>query len=81
MPEPTVERLTEIVTAHLGSELADVSASLIADFAERARKTRALATDQLLNAVYLVTGRFQADSPERTRLVELLLKQLATDPA
>jgi MoxR-like ATPase len=79
MPDPTPDRLAEIVRAHLGAADAEKAKKLISDFAERSGTTKALATDQLLNAVYLVTRQLSAESPDRERVVELLLKQLISD--
>jgi MoxR-like ATPase len=81
MPDPSVELLTEIVTAHLGAAAADASATLIAEFAAQADKSRAQATDQLLNAVYLVTGQLAQGGAERDRVVDLLFKRLTADLA
>jgi MoxR-like ATPase len=56
MPKPTEEELRTIVKAHLGEEIAQQVADLIADFAQkRDREAVNLATDQLLNAVFLRT--------------------------
>lgn len=79
MPDPTPELLMQIVTAHMGSEAAAASNALIADFASRAEGNRAQATDQLMNAVYLVTGNLVPENDERARLIELLFKQLTAD--
>ncbi|MEV3926978.1 AAA family ATPase [Actinomadura coerulea] len=79
MPDPTPELLRDIVTAHLGPEAATASAELIADFADRATTTRAQATDQLMNAIYLVTRELAPQDEERDRVVELLLKRLGSD--
>jgi MoxR-like ATPase len=81
IPDPDVTVLTDIVTAHLGAEVADRCALLIADFAERAGGNGAYATDQLLNAVYVVTGQAAPGSRQRDRVVELLLKELTADLA
>lgn len=81
MPDPTPELLTQIVSAHLGPEVAAASHALITDFAGRAEGSRAQATDQLMNAVYLVTGAPAPTGEERSRVVELLLKQLTADQA
>jgi MoxR-like ATPase len=80
MPDPTPELLVEIVAAHLGPEVAAASNALIADFAHRAESSRAQATDQLMNAVYLVTRELAPEGEERDRIVELLFKQLTVDP-
>jgi MoxR-like ATPase len=65
-PPDTVERLSEIVNSHLKQHLmgkqAEVAA-LIVDFLAQAKSTE-LATDQLLNAVFLTIG--MSNSAERT---------------
>ncbi|NEA28833.1 AAA family ATPase [Actinomadura bangladeshensis] len=81
MPDPTAQLLRDIVTAHLGPEAAAYGDELITDFANRAAATRAQATDQLLNAVYLVTRDLAPEDGDRDRVVELLLKRLGPDPA
>ncbi|WP_018788920.1 MoxR family ATPase [Micromonospora sp. CNB394] len=78
MPDPTPGQLAAIVAAHLGKTDADQAASLVKDFGERYGQS-ALATDQLLNAVYLITRQLPEDSPERRRVVDLVLKQLISD--
>jgi MoxR-like ATPase len=79
MPDPTPELLAQIVSAHLGPKVAAASEALIADFACRAESSKAQATDQLMNAVYLVTRELAPAGEERTRIVELLFKQLTAD--
>ena len=81
MPDPTVTLLTDIVTAHLGEDAAKASAALIADFAGRAEASRAYATDQLMNAIFLVTRTAPPTGDTRDRMVELLFKQLTADLA
>ncbi|MEU1177853.1 MoxR family ATPase [Streptomyces sp. NPDC005820] len=53
LPQPSFEQLLRIVEAHLGREAVTRGAALIEDFVRR-RSAEALATDQLLNAVYLL---------------------------
>ncbi|MER5753246.1 MoxR family ATPase [Streptomyces sp. NPDC002088] len=53
LPEPGLDHLLRIVEAHLGREAVTRGAALIEEFVRR-RPTEALATDQLLNAVYLL---------------------------
>jgi MoxR-like ATPase len=79
MPDPSAEHLAKIVAAHLGTDVATASQSLIVDFADRAKRTRSLATDQLMNAIFLVTREESPGVPERDRIVELLLKHLTAD--
>lgn len=79
MPDPTPALLAKIVSAHLGPQAAKAASALVSDFAERAENNQALATDQLMNAIYLVTGELAPEGEERSHVVELLLKQLTTD--
>jgi len=81
MPDPTVTLLTDIVTAHLGARTAADSEAMIRDFARGAKNDRAYATDQLMNAIFLVTGDEAPTGAQRARMVELLLKKLAADVA
>jgi len=85
MPEPTVELLTTIVTAHLGAGVAERASQLIADFAKRAEQSPAYSTDQLMNALFLVgTGPARtalvSDPDAKARVQELVLKRLTADP-
>jgi MoxR-like ATPase len=74
--DPTEDQLGEIVEAHLGKQLRSDAAAqaLIAKFfADRGK----LATDQLLNAVYLTAGAQKPEDAEELRkLRELLMKHL-----
>ncbi|MFF2199860.1 AAA family ATPase [Streptomyces sp. NPDC058145] len=55
--EPERDRLADIVTAHLGSRDDDPRvAELIRLFAERSAQENGLATDQLLNSIWLATS-------------------------
>jgi MoxR-like ATPase len=76
MPEPDEDLLAEIVAAHLGSATATAEAPLIKEFFRR-RTTAALATDQLLNAIHLVTSGHVQPS-ERERLIDSLFRELTT---
>jgi MoxR-like ATPase len=83
-PPETVERLSEIVNSHLNERLAGKKAEvdvLIDDFLKQSRSTE-LATDQLLNAVFLTIG--MANSGQRTfgageieALRKLILEKIA----
>jgi MoxR-like ATPase len=83
VPPPKKEDLSDIVKAHLGRHLNDQTRpqvnNLIDDFLKR-QETQELATDQLLNAVFVVlgNGRQSIDRDECSRMVDLLLKQLTT---
>lgn len=88
VPEPTEEQLAAIVRAHLGADISErFSGEIrirIVDFLDRGAKVRPahLATDQLLNAIYVVTGSAAPhDKEQRQRVLDLLLKELTSDPA
>src|SRR5262249_1258000 len=77
MPEVDEALLTRIVTAHLGAEVAAEVEQMIVEFAKRS-KSAALATDQLLNAAFLVSRKGKAfDENEKKRVLEALQKELA----
>lgn len=75
--EPNEEKLREIVEAHLGNEPKITKAvnELIQKFL-RKRQTRELATDQLLNAIYLISRKSAPIGEEKTELIKKLLKSL-----
>ncbi len=72
---PDTERLARIVAAHLGEDALENSRDLIREFLHR-REEGDLATDQLLNAIYLVTARRVGSTPEWDRLLGTLLRTL-----
>ncbi|MEU2617481.1 MoxR family ATPase [Streptomyces sp. NPDC007157] len=69
---PDHSRLATFVRAHLGDEAARAGDDLITHFLERSR-SELLATDQLLNAIYLTDA---AAPPSRDRLADLLIQRL-----
>lgn len=75
MPNPGINNLTSIVKAHMGDSYFDDSRDkineLIGDFINK----QDLATDQLLNVVYMLTGNAQSSLDEES-LKELLFKSL-----
>jgi MoxR-like ATPase len=73
---PDRERLTAIVRAHLGEDASERGADLVAAFLTR-RESGDLATDQLLNAIYL-TGHADNADISRERLAELVLQHLGS---
>jgi MoxR-like ATPase len=79
MPPPTVESLTRIVEAHLGSGLADnvETAALVERFVARVAAGESIAVDQLLNAVFLLGDGGVADEATRGRLEVLVLRELS----
>jgi MoxR-like ATPase len=92
VPQPLLPELKEIVSAHLRTHLQNVPPesveSMITKFIEQ-RDRQDIATDQLLNAAYLVLGDGRSsgerpDSAEANESLEtfkLLLKQLTTTDA
>jgi MoxR-like ATPase len=79
LPAPTVESLTQIVQAHLGTVAARAAAqsTLITSFIDRVRAGENLAVDQLLNAVFLLTGDPAAGGEQRERVLALLMRELS----
>jgi MoxR-like ATPase len=80
MQEPSEDELTNIVAAHL-SEVDAETKVMIHDFYERREDLRDrgnLATDQLLNAIYLVTQGKIPQGKERDVLLEQLWKPLSS---
>jgi len=81
MPDPDAAMLARIIDAYLGDLDKDARAgidALLIDFAERLRRREVLATDQLLNAVYLMTRDVAPGGEQRRRLEELLTQDLST---
>jgi MoxR-like ATPase len=77
MPEPDSARLKKIVQAHFKDE-ADILAKAkpIIEQYQKLQKDGQLATDQLLNAIYLVT-RDDFPDMDKVTLIEKLLKYLS----
>lgn len=72
MPEPTEADLQEIVKAHLGAEAVKQFQAIIRKFADKNETEEGnLATDQLLNTIYLLT-----QNADQKRLEELLFSSL-----
>ncbi|KIF76662.1 ATPase AAA [Streptomyces sp. 150FB] len=69
---PDHQRLATFVRAHLGEEAARAGDDLIAHFLERSR-SELIATDQLLNAIYLTAATAPAG---RDRLADQLIQRL-----
>jgi MoxR-like ATPase len=69
------EGLTEIVRAHLG-DLAVQSSDLVSRFFER-KSRGALATDQLLNAIYLTHHAMIANTADRLALADKVMPYLS----
>jgi MoxR-like ATPase len=83
MQEPSEKVLTEIVAMHLGTEpkVQKEAEKLVKDFMKRRSPETAkgdLATDQLLNAVYLLSREHVPSGKEREALIDHLLKYLSS---
>ena len=79
MKEPNDIELGKIVAAHLGKDgkVSKQAKDLIAQFL-RKRNNGDLATDQLLNVIYLMTREFAPTGKEKDKLVAQLLKYLTS---
>ena len=75
LKQPTRERLAAIVAAHLGPDALDRSAPLIEEFFKLADRG-SVATDQFLNALFLVTSGEQPPDEIRKKLPDALLRPL-----
>lgn len=76
LQEPNREQLEDIVKAHFDGQLPEVANELIGKFLERREDRKTLATDQLLNAVFLVGGKEFGTKEKREQMIEALLRQL-----
>jgi MoxR-like ATPase len=77
LPDPDESQLTAIVRAHLGDAVAEKSADRIREFAGGAGGSKA--TDQLLNALYIVHGLNGIDSDAKAAAkVDAILTQPLT---
>lgn len=78
-PYPSLKELCDIVEAHLGPIAVQQLDSVIADFAQRmdpSAGNEALAVDQLLNSVFLLAGRPTMTDSERSKMLDLLQREL-----
>ncbi|BCB78552.1 MoxR family ATPase [Phytohabitans flavus] len=76
LEQPDGHKLTEIVNAHLGDDLAQRSADLIDQFLSR----DAVATDQLLNAIYLTNHAARMGPINRRKLAGKMMEPLTRRP-
>jgi len=74
IPEPGKDELRRIAIAHLGEESAEIAEEIINQFLDK-RNSAELATDQLLNAIYLVM-RSNPSEGDRDGLIDRLLQPL-----
>lgn len=77
MREPDAVELEKIVAAHLGDKIAQQASDLIAEFLQK-RQDGDLATDQLLNTIYLMTREEAPIGEEKEKLIQQLLKYLSS---
>ncbi len=75
MQPPGADKLTRIVERHLGRDSLAESSRLIENFLDR-RDRGDLATDQLLNAIYLSTSGARPAATTRERIVNKLFRAL-----
>lgn len=72
------EVLSQIVESHLGSQDTEKAKLLINYFSEESQ-TKILATDQLLNAIFLLTHGLDLLAADKEDLKKLLLRSLSND--
>lgn len=79
--EPDTTALKEIVKAHLENDVVmkdEVKINQLIEKFGTLRKGGDIATDQLLNAIYIVTREFKPEQAEEQDLIEVLLKYLTS---
>jgi MoxR-like ATPase len=79
--EPGAKALKDIVKAHLGNDLVtrdEVKVELLIEKFIELRKGGDIATDQLLNAIYMVTREFKPEQADEKDLVDVLMKYLTS---
>jgi MoxR-like ATPase len=79
--EPDATALKDIVKAHLENDVITKDEGKINQLIEKFRTLREsgdIATDQLLNAIYMVTREFKPEQAEEQDLIEVLLKYLTS---
>ena len=76
IPVPDVARLRQIVLAHLGDVDSAVVEEMIGTFIERRDSGHLMATDQLLNAIFLVAQGKLPEGTERQDVLAALLREL-----
>jgi len=77
MPDPDRTRLSSIVEAHLGAETASSAGDLIGQFLAQLHEGQQLAIDQLLNAVFVLTGNRNVPESDRNEIARALLRDLS----
>jgi MoxR-like ATPase len=74
--EPSAAQLEAIVRAHLGDEAFEGSADIVSRFLQR-RSSGELATDQLLNAIFVTMHRDTTNATDRRGLADLIIRHLS----
>ncbi len=73
---PDAEQLGKIVSAHLGQTDLDALQALITAFRDRQKAGAVLATDQLLNTIFMLSQSGVASDEKRAELEAILLREL-----
>lgn len=79
--DPDATALKDIVKAHLGNDVVTRDEGKIEELIEKFIKLREggdIATDQLLNAIYMVTREFRPEQGDEKDLVDVLMKYLTS---
>lgn len=80
MDQPSEDKLVEIVEAHLSDQLSQRIKDICQAFiTKRGEPNSELATDQLLNAVYLFTKNVDPLAADKKKLLEVLFRNLSYD--
>jgi MoxR-like ATPase len=76
LPRPDADMLRQIVAKHLPEGESAVLDEVLKEFLTRRGEDRMLATDQLLNAFYLVTRGKMISATDRTAIENIVLREL-----
>jgi MoxR-like ATPase len=78
MPQPNIEQITQIVQSHFGLEadILETAETLIKEFIDKRDRGDNLATDQLLNVIFMLTGNKNPSKQDKQILLQYLLQPL-----
>jgi MoxR-like ATPase len=76
IPVPSVDRLRQIVQAHLGQVDTSTVEGLLQTYVQRRDSGHLMATDQLLNAIFLMAHGKLPEGAERQDVLAALLREL-----
>lgn len=76
LPVPDIDTLRRIVHSHLTDVDLNKLEGILSEFVEKRSSGAVLATDQLLNAIFLVAQGGVRDGPERQEVLDVLLREL-----